>query len=112
MVAVLGVVKRLNRKCAANFATWVTRTIGPFLPEHSIRRNNLRAAFPQKSAAEIERILSGVRDNFGRVAIEFAHLDDFCLANIGPQTPEAITFTPEVKKGTCWSTSTMPEALR
>jgi len=107
------VVKRLNhRKCAANFATWVTRTIGPFLPEHSIRRDNLRAAFPQKTAAEIERILSGVRDNLGRFAIEFAHLDDFCLANIGPQTPDAITFTPEVKNGPCWSTSTMPEALR
>jgi lauroyl/myristoyl acyltransferase len=80
--------------------------------EHSIRRDNLRAAFPQKSAAEIERILSGVRDNLGRFAIEFAHLDDFCLANIGPQTPDAITFTPEVKNGPCWSTSTMPEALR
>ncbi len=33
------------------------------------------AAFPEKTPAEIETILSGVWDNLGRVAAEFAHLD-------------------------------------
>jgi KDO2-lipid IV(A) lauroyltransferase len=98
VVAMIGVAKRLNRKCTANFAARAMRTIGPLLTEHSIGRDNLRAAFPQKSAAEIERILAGVWDNLGRVAIEFAHLDDFCMANIGPQTPDVITYTPEVER--------------
>ncbi len=76
------------------------RKVGPFLPEHRVGRDNLRAAFPQKSAAEIEQILAGVWDNLGRVASEFAHLDEFCMKDFGPQTPDAITFTPEVRKRT------------
>ena len=51
------------------------RRIGPLLPEHRVGRENLRTAFPQKSAAEIEKILGGVWDNLGRIAVEFAHLD-------------------------------------
>src|SRR5262249_5099725 len=51
------------------------RRIGPWLPEHRLGRANLRAAFPEKSPAEIETILTGVWDNLGRVAAEFPHLD-------------------------------------
>ena len=51
------------------------RRVGPWLPEHRIGQANLAAAFPEKSAAEIERILRGVWDNLGRVAAEFAQLD-------------------------------------
>ena len=58
-----------------HFAGWLMRTIGPMLPEHRIGRANLAAAYPDKSAAEIEHILRGVWDNLGRVAAEFASLD-------------------------------------
>ena len=51
------------------------RTIGPLLPEHRIARANLTAAYPEKSAAEIDVILRGAWDNLGRIAAEFAHLD-------------------------------------
>ena len=51
------------------------RGVGPRLNEHRIGRANLAAAFPEKSAEEIEKILRGVWDNLGRVAAEFAHLD-------------------------------------
>lgn len=51
------------------------RRIGPWLPEHRVGRANLVAAFPEKSSAEIEEILSGVWDNLGRVGAEFAHID-------------------------------------
>jgi len=60
------------------------RSIGPRLREHRIGRANLTAAFPEKSAAEIEAILAGVWDNLGRVAAEFPHLDrmwDYDRAN-------------------------------
>jgi KDO2-lipid IV(A) lauroyltransferase len=53
----------------------VMRRIGPYLPEHKVGRANLAAAYPEKSAAQIEEILRGVWDNMGRVAAEFAHLD-------------------------------------
>ena len=41
----------------------------------AIGRPISRAAFPEKSAAEIEQILRGVWDNLGRVGAEFAHID-------------------------------------
>src|SRR5436309_3986602 len=59
----------------ANLFGRIARSIGPMMREHRIGRANLTAAFPEKSPAEIERILAGVWDNLGRVGAEFAHLD-------------------------------------
>jgi Kdo2-lipid IVA lauroyltransferase/acyltransferase len=53
----------------------IARFIGPKLREDRIGRENLKAAFPEKSPEEIEAILTGVWDNLGRVGAEFAHLD-------------------------------------
>ena len=54
---------------------WLMCRLGPLMPEHKIGRANLAAAFPEKSPAEIEKILSGVWDNLGRLGAEFAQLD-------------------------------------
>lgn len=59
----------------ANLFGRVARLIGPLTPEQRIGRANLKAAFPEKSAQEIETILAGVWDNLGRLGAEFAHLD-------------------------------------
>jgi Kdo2-lipid IVA lauroyltransferase/acyltransferase len=59
----------------ANAFGRVTRFIGPRLREDRIGRENLKAAFPEKSPEEIEKILAGVWDNLGRIGAEFAHLD-------------------------------------
>jgi Kdo2-lipid IVA lauroyltransferase/acyltransferase len=96
VVALLSAVKRMDRKRTANFAGAFMRTIGPWLPEHRVGRDNLHAAFPKKSAAEIEQILAGVWDNLGRIAVEFAHLDEFCLDGAGTRTPDVITYAPAV----------------
>jgi len=93
-VALFNLVRRTNPDRMTNFAGPFMRTIGPWLPEHRTGRANLMAAFPEKSAAEIEKILAGVWDNLGRVAAEFAHLDrlweyDFERPNAG-----RIEFTP------------------
>lgn len=71
----VGLLRRLDRVGASNKAGAVMRTIGPLLREHRIGRANLKAAFPEKSDAEIEKILAGVWDNLGRVAIELVNLD-------------------------------------
>ena len=68
-------VRRLDRVKVSNFAARLMRNVGPLLPEHRIGRANLKAAFPEKSDAEIETILRGVWDNLGRVTVEFAHID-------------------------------------
>lgn len=70
----------------ANFCAWLMRTIGPLLRENKIGRDNLSAAFPEKSAAEIDEILRGVWGNLGRVAAEFAQLDQ--LWDYDPAQPD------------------------
>jgi KDO2-lipid IV(A) lauroyltransferase len=59
----------------SNFAGAVLRTVGPWLPENRVGRANLVAAFPEKTPAEIDRILRGAWDSLGRVSAEFAHID-------------------------------------
>ena len=56
------------------------------LREDRIGRENLKAAFPEKSPEEIETILAGVWDNLGRVGAEFAHLDH--IWDYDPDHPE------------------------
>ena len=74
-VAAFKLLRRINPQVMANFLGPLMRRLGPFLPEHRTGRANLKAAYPEKSAGEIEAILAGVWDNLGRVAAEFAHLD-------------------------------------
>ncbi len=96
-VGLLGAIKHIDRKRMANFAGALMRRIGPLFKEHRIGREQLRAAFPEKSDAEIEKILGGVWDNLGRIAIEFAHLDEFSVEGFGEPKPDAITYPPESK---------------
>jgi KDO2-lipid IV(A) lauroyltransferase len=74
-VGLLRTTRYFDAERTAGIFARIARKIGPFLPEHRIGRANLKAAFPDKSDTEIERILSGVWDNLGRVGAEFAHLD-------------------------------------
>ncbi len=74
-IAALKAIRLINPDTVSNLGGWVMRRIGPLLREHRIGRDNLRAAFPEKSDAEIERILQGVWENLGRVGAEFAHID-------------------------------------
>jgi KDO2-lipid IV(A) lauroyltransferase len=60
---------------AANFSAWALRMVGPRLRGHRTARANLVAAYPDKPAAEIERILDGMWDNLGRLAVEYVNLD-------------------------------------
>lgn len=60
---------------ASGLGARIGRALGPRLPSHRTARRNLEHAFPEKSAAEIDRILAGMWDNLGRVIAEYPHLD-------------------------------------
>ncbi len=75
VVGALRLLRLTDPDKMADFAGWLMRKIGPRLREHKIARGNLTAAFPEKSATEIARILRGTWDNLGRVGVEIAHLD-------------------------------------
>jgi KDO2-lipid IV(A) lauroyltransferase len=85
-LAILRAIRLTDRRRTADFWGWFMRKLGPRLPEHRIGRANLVAAFPDKPAAEIEKILAGVWDNLGRYAVEFAQIDR--LSNTDPSTPD------------------------
>jgi KDO2-lipid IV(A) lauroyltransferase len=85
-VAALAILRRINRQRMSNMVGRLMRIIGPWFPEHKVGRDNLRAAFPDKSPEEIETILGGVWENLGRVAAEFAHIDRIIIHD--PARPE------------------------
>ncbi len=74
-VGLLRLLRLVDRKRTSNIVGRMMRAVGPWFPEHKIGRENLVAAFPDKSPQEIETILRGVWENLGRVGAEFAHLD-------------------------------------
>lgn len=74
-VRVLKLLRLFSPDSTANAAAWLMRSIGPLFKENGIARAQLKAAFPEKSGAEIEIILRGVWDNLGRMGAEFAQLD-------------------------------------
>lgn len=74
-IALLRTTRYFDPVKTANFFGRTAQFIGRRLREDRIGRENLKAAFPEKSPEEIESILAGVWDNLGRVGAEFAHLD-------------------------------------
>ncbi len=72
--ALLAVLRALPVDAASGLGGWLTRTIGPRLKVSAMARRNLRRAFPEKSAAEIDAIVVEVWDNLGRVVGEFPHV--------------------------------------
>src|SRR3979411_760586 len=97
-IAMLRTTRYFDPTKTANLFGRIARRIGPLMREQKIGRDNLTAAFPEKSSAEIENILAGVWDNLGRVGAEFAHLDriwehdpahpEDSRIEIEPRTPE------------------------
>ncbi len=94
--AVLAFVRRRDPNRSIEFAARWMRRIGPWLPEHRVGRANLTAAFPEKSAAEINAILREVWANLGRVGAEFAHLDRLWDLEIDHPTRGRTEASPEV----------------
>lgn len=96
-VGLLRVTRGFDAEKTGDFFARITRTIGPWWPEHRVARANLVAAFPEKSPEEIDKILNGVWDNLGRIGAEFAHLDH--IWRYDPATPEtnSVEFTPQTE---------------
>ncbi len=73
-LAAYGLMRLLPIDVASALGASALATVGPMLRLHRIARTNLERAFPEKDAAEIDRILDGMWRNLGRTAGEFAHI--------------------------------------
>jgi KDO2-lipid IV(A) lauroyltransferase len=65
---------RTNPDRASDLCGGIARRLGPWLPAHRIGEANLRAAFPDKDEAWIQRTLREAWENLGRVAGEYVHM--------------------------------------
>src|SRR5207237_10302030 len=98
-IALLRTTRYFDPDKTANFFGRVTRFIGRRLREDRIGRENLTAAFPEKSPEEIESILAGVWDNLGRIGAEFAHLDHIWDYDVDhPDKPSRVEFGARTKQ--------------
>src|ERR1700754_286057 len=62
---------------ASSIGGWIGRHIFSRLSPNKTAWNNLKAAFPEKSDAERQAILTAMWDNLGRVVGEYPHLARF-----------------------------------
>lgn len=65
---------RTNPDRASDLCGAIARRLGPLLPAHRIGEANLRAAFPDRDEAWIQRTLREAWENLGRVAGEYGHM--------------------------------------
>lgn len=78
-----GLLRAMPVDAASAFGGWLLRAIGPFTRGDAIARRNLEKAFPDKDAAEIDRIVRDVWDNFGRIVGESPHLNRLYRSGFG-----------------------------
>lgn len=77
--AFMALFRALGIDAASSLGGFIGRNVFRYLGQAKIARNNLKAAYPEKSAAEIEAIVRQVCDNLGRVVAEYPHLDKLTL---------------------------------
>jgi Kdo2-lipid IVA lauroyltransferase/acyltransferase len=93
-VGLMRLLRGVDRKRSANAAAGMMRRVGPWFGEHQVARQNLTAAFPEKSPEEIEAILAASWDNLGRVAAEFVHLDRITILDLDKPGEVDVTYDP------------------
>ena len=69
-----GLIRALGPDRASNLGAAGARILGPLTSAHRIARENIDAAFPEKSAEERAAILRESWENLGRTASEYVHL--------------------------------------
>jgi KDO2-lipid IV(A) lauroyltransferase len=89
IAVVFAILRMMPVDWASNLAGYVGRRFGPAFKVSDVGRRNLRAAFPEKTPAEIEVILVGAWDNLCRTFAEYSQLDrlwDVAPADLAHQT--------------------------
>ena len=74
-MGVFWLLRRLPPDTALNFSAAVARRIGPWVGRHGTAVANLKAAYPEKSEAEIEAIALDMWSNMAKLATEYFFLD-------------------------------------
>lgn len=72
--ALFWLARALGPDRSSDAGAFIARSVGRFLPQNRIALKNVRAAFPEKSEAEVRAIVRGAWENIGRTGAEYPHL--------------------------------------
>lgn len=75
----MGLFKLIGVDAASAVGGFIGRHIFRLLKPADVARQNLRMAYPEKTADEIEAIVRAVCENLGRVVAEYPHLDKITI---------------------------------
>ena len=106
--AVFALLRLLGPDRGPRIGAFLARNLGPVTGAHRIARENIAAAFPEKTEAERAAILTEAWDNLGRVACEYVHMDRIWDFDIDHPGRGRITATPETVAGVRWLQATVP----
>src|SRR5690349_9374306 len=82
----IGLTRLIGLRASSAMGGWIGRNIFyRVTPIMDRARENLRAAFPEKSDAERERIVVDMCDNLGRTVSEYGHLAKFSVSGDNPR---------------------------
>jgi KDO2-lipid IV(A) lauroyltransferase len=73
---VFGLARVLGPERSSDWGARLAQRVGPMLPAHRTALANLRAAFPEKTEAEISTVARGAWENLGRTGAEYPHLKE------------------------------------
>lgn len=93
--AVFALLRLLGPDRGPRIGAFLARRLGPLTSANRIARENIAAAFPDKSEAERAAILAEAWDNLGRVACEYVHMDRIWDFDLDRPMVGRITATPE-----------------
>lgn len=72
--ALFGFLRLLGPERASDLGGALLRWASPLIPVNRVALANIRAAFPEKTPAEVKAIARGAWENLGRTVAEYAHL--------------------------------------
>jgi KDO2-lipid IV(A) lauroyltransferase len=80
--AFMGLLLRFGRLLTPDAASaagaWLGRRFGPGTDKTRLIQRNLRLAFPDKTDAELDSLLTDIWGNLGRILAEYPHLGTIC----------------------------------
>ncbi|GAA4661544.1 lipid A biosynthesis lauroyl acyltransferase [Bartonella pachyuromydis] len=75
LIGSLNILKYFPPNIGFSCFSWLARTCGPLLHRHQIALANLRAAYPEKTEAELQAIAIEMWENIGLFLAEYIFLD-------------------------------------
>jgi KDO2-lipid IV(A) lauroyltransferase len=94
-MTIMGALRLLPMDSALDFIAAAARRVGPLVGRHQVALDNLRHAYPDKSAEELQAIALDMWGNMARLAAEYVFLDQLFDFDPKAAQPGRVEVAPE-----------------